>query len=221
MGGIVCLILARAHSLRLAGKHFLKLAGLPCIEHMARRCEHFGFTPIVCVPVGEKNDFAPYTSAEIQEGDPENVEARLIEVATRLDCHIFHALDGDDPFFDPFAVLESHGLALAHRFSQVRPSYHSQSGSGRMGTTYNLDAPAGGVRNLLDVDGMVWPQRLTLDYPEDYALIRMIAETVGGYLAPRRVVDDLFVRNPDLHRINWFRNAEWKARQRDELRSGS
>jgi hypothetical protein len=35
---------------------------------------------------------------------------------------------------------------------------------------------------------------------------------VGGN-APRKEVDDLFRRNPDLYKMNWFRNQEWKEAQ--------
>ena len=54
--------------------------------------------------------------------------------------------------------------------------------------------------------------RLTLDYPEDYWLIASVARMVGP-LAPRREINDLFRNNPDLFKINWFRNHEWAAGQ--------
>ena len=54
--------------------------------------------------------------------------------------------------------------------------------------------------------------RLTLDYVEDYWLLESIRRMVGG-LAPRAAIDDLLRRNPDLYRINWFRNEEWAAGQ--------
>ena len=66
---------------------------------------------------------------------------------------------------------------------------------------------------LPDPPGQVWPQRLTLDYPEDYHLLCAVNRMVGGYMAPWHAIEDLFRRNPDLHRINYFRNAEWKAKQ--------
>jgi len=211
------LIAARATSTRLPGKHFLDLAGMSVIAHDVERARHFGLNPWVIVPTGEADKFTPWgvPDTEILEGDPDNVETRAIEVAHELDLRVFHVIDGDDPFFDPLAVLESVNSAIQFRLSRLEPSYHSKSGSGRMGTTFNLDAPAGQTRNLLDIPTLPWPQRVTLDYPEDYALIRMIAAEVGP-LAPRRAVDELFVRNPDLHKINWFRNAEWKQRQSNE-----
>ena len=54
--------------------------------------------------------------------------------------------------------------------------------------------------------------RLTLDYPEDYWLMESIRKIIGN-LASRNEVDHLFIRNPDLYLVNWFRNQEWKSAQ--------
>ena len=54
--------------------------------------------------------------------------------------------------------------------------------------------------------------RLTLDYIEDYWLLCSVQRIVGTY-ASRAEIDLLFRRNPDLYKINWFRNQEWKAVQ--------
>ncbi|MBF0205433.1 MAG: hypothetical protein HQK53_00955, partial [Oligoflexia bacterium] len=54
--------------------------------------------------------------------------------------------------------------------------------------------------------------RLTLDYQEDYWLLESVRKIVGNY-APRGEVDKLFINNPDLYKINWFRNEEWKQKQ--------
>ena len=212
---ITVLIAARCDSERLPRKHFLDLCGMPVIEHVVRRSLHFGFDPIVICPHNEAFEFREYTDAFIAEGDTDDVETRALEVAHRRDLRLFHLLDGDDPFFDPIAVLESIGHAAGARCGRVTPSWHSLSGSGRMGTSFNLDAPAGPVLELRDAGELPWPQRVTLDYPEDYALIRMIAAELG-YMAPRAAVDDLFLLNPDLHKMNWFRNREWKQRQLSE-----
>lgn len=217
---IPCLILARVTSERLPGKHFLKLGNTTVIDHIVRRCQHFGFRPIVCVPEGEYDAFnAATTAIDIFEGSPDNVQTRLMECAHRYNLKIFHALDGDDPFFDPFAVLESYNAAVTQRLWRVTPSYHSQSGSGRMGTTYNLQAPAGGDRNLLDSGEYPWPQRLTIDYWEDYHLCAAVNRAVGGYMADRKIVDELFIKNPQLHLVNWHLTEQWKERQANEHRS--
>lgn len=199
----------------------MPLGGLPMIEHVLRRAQHFGFHPILCIPTGEYDEFnAAVTTIDLFEGHATDVQTRLMECAHHHKIRIFHALDGDDPFFDPFAVIESYQSAIAQRLYRILPSYHSQSGSGRMGTTYNLECPTGGERHLLDSADYPWPQRITVDYEEDYHLVCTIDRAVGGYMALRKEVDTLFVRNPQLHLLNWFRTQEWRERQLDEQRSG-
>lgn len=219
---IPCFILARLGSERLPKKHFLQLGNVTVIDHVVRRCQHFGFKPFLCVPEGEYDEFnAASIALDIFAGDAANVETRLIECAHHYNIKVFHALDGDDPFFDPFAVLESYQSATTHRLWRVTPSYHSQSGSGRMGTTYNLQSPTGGDRNLLDSSKYPWPQRITVDYWEDYHLVCAVNRAVGGYMADRTEIDQLFVNNPQLHLVNWHRTEEWKERQLHERRSAS
>jgi spore coat polysaccharide biosynthesis protein SpsF (cytidylyltransferase family) len=216
---IPVLISARLENERLPGKLLLDLGDIPAIEHVVLRCKHFGFMPTICCPEDDTDDFLdfciclPYTCKTAEEC--------VLTAANDLDIKLFHHLDADDPFFDEWAVIDSFNAA-AGGISRVNPSYNSQAGSGRVGTSYNLTPQAKGVRNLTDrMDNHPWPQRLTLDYTEDYHLISAVNRMVGGYMAPRRVVDELFIRNPDLHKVNWFRNAEWKERQIDESRSGS
>lgn len=211
-------ITARLNSLRLPKKHLLSLGSWTVADHVVKRVEHFGFKPYLCVPLGEYNVFNEVTSClDIFEGDPENVETRVIECAHRYDIPVFHVLGGDDPFFDEWCLIDSFNAASDQRLERVEPGYQSQAGSGRVGTTYNLHNGSKGVRNLSDrIDNYPWPQRLTLDYEEDYHLILAINRMVGGYMAPRRAVDELFVKNPDLYKVNWFRNEEWKEHQNRE-----
>ena len=54
--------------------------------------------------------------------------------------------------------------------------------------------------------------RLTLDYEEDYWLLASIARILGNNVS-RACVDQLFVDNPDLAKVNFFRNEEWKEAQ--------
>ena len=54
--------------------------------------------------------------------------------------------------------------------------------------------------------------RLTLDYEEDYWLLASIARILGNN-ASRESVDQLFLENPDLAKVNFFRNDEWKHAQ--------
>jgi spore coat polysaccharide biosynthesis protein SpsF (cytidylyltransferase family) len=207
-------ILARATSTRLPRKHFLDFGGRTVIEHMVLRCQHFGFKPHLCVPFGEAEEFNKHLNyvVDIFGGDRDNVENRLLQAAKYFKIDQFHALDGDDLFFDEDEIYYSgpYYKSLAPRISE--------SGNGICGTSYSLDIGNKDERRFQPNRQYPWPQRLTLDYPEDYHLLLAVTRMVGGFMAPRSAVDELFVRNPDLHKINWFRTEEWKMRQLKERR---
>ena len=204
-------ITARLASTRLPRKHLLKLGNYTVIEHVYLRCKHFGFEPTICVPVTEKGSWmAAIPNIKFETGHPDHIKARLFEVAGRLRIKKFHHLDGDDPFFNPVAIKDNwHNPRECH---QINPSAVSAAGQASMGTLYDLNFKTGS-EEAYDYYSAPWPQRLTLDYEEDYHLLCAVNRMVGGYMAPRWAVDELFVRNPDLHKINWFRTDEWKARQ--------
>jgi len=208
-------ITARLSSSRLPRKHLLDLGGRTVIEHVVLRCEHFGLEPFVCIPYEEKWPVLPHI--KLYGGNPDDAEARVIEIAKSKSIKIFHHLDGDDPFFDDQEIK----LSFNHisKFRKSLPSSLSMAGCASVGTTHNLKGR--GEIQAWNSNYHSWPQRLTLDYPEDYHLLLAVNRMVGGYMAPRSVVDDLFIRNPDLHKINWFRNEEWKARQINEKHSHS
>ena len=65
---------------------------------------------------------------------------------------------------------------------------------------------------LLEQRKNISNMRLTLDYKEDYWLLESVRRIVGN-LASRDKIDQLFLSNPDMHKINWFRNDEWQAAQ--------
>ena len=54
--------------------------------------------------------------------------------------------------------------------------------------------------------------RLTLDYEEDYWLLSTIARILGNDVS-RSEIKQLFLDNPDLKQINYFRNQQWKLEQ--------
>jgi spore coat polysaccharide biosynthesis protein SpsF (cytidylyltransferase family) len=54
--------------------------------------------------------------------------------------------------------------------------------------------------------------RLTLDYEEDYWMLESVRRMLGN-LTSRDKVDQLFLSNPDMYKINWFRNEEWQLAQ--------
>ena len=181
-------ILARLTSERLPRKHLLQLGDISVVEWMVKRCAYFGFKPHLCVPENEVKLFEDATSClDVFGGDPDNVEARAIEASHHFNSPIFHLLDGDDPFFSREAVTGSMQLFRAGRFSLIHHSVASQSGSGLMGTSWNLEAPENSTEQTYPDEPSPWPLRLTLDYEEDYHLINAVARMVG-YMAPRWAV---------------------------------
>jgi spore coat polysaccharide biosynthesis protein SpsF (cytidylyltransferase family) len=54
--------------------------------------------------------------------------------------------------------------------------------------------------------------RLTLDYPEDYIFLESIRLLLGN-LTSRKNICTLLKKNPNLTKINYFRNKEWKRNQ--------
>lgn len=205
-------ITARTNSTRLPRKHFLKLGPVSVIEHIVRRCHHFGFKPYLCVPSGQQDAFAEHTSCDdIFGGDAENITDRIMSCGLYHKLKKFHHLDGDDPFFNHLAITDN--WHRADEYTELTPSPASMAGQASMGTTWNFNECKNLKGECLDFYNSPWPQRLTLDYEEDYHLLCAVNRMVGGYMAPRWAVDELFVKNPDLHKINWFRTEEWKVRQ--------
>jgi spore coat polysaccharide biosynthesis protein SpsF (cytidylyltransferase family) len=54
--------------------------------------------------------------------------------------------------------------------------------------------------------------RLTLDYEEDYWLLKSIQNILGN-LASNIDIYNFLKSNPDFYKINWHRNTEWKEAQ--------
>jgi spore coat polysaccharide biosynthesis protein SpsF (cytidylyltransferase family) len=58
--------------------------------------------------------------------------------------------------------------------------------------------------------------RLTLDYIEDYYLLFSLCKILGNNVQ-RTKINKFMLNNPDFYKINWFRNKDWKAKQRKQL----
>ena len=54
--------------------------------------------------------------------------------------------------------------------------------------------------------------RLTLDYEEDYWLLKSIQNILGNLVSNSDIYNFLKT-NPEFYKINWFRNLEWKDAQ--------
>ena len=133
-------------------------------------------------------------------------------------------------------MIESLNLLKSGNFDVVCPTKSSSAGAASVGYSLTREIIRKALKNLEDgtdtemmwfylekLDGVrmaILPDschqisgiRLTLDYEEDYWLLASIARILGNNVS-RACVDQLFVDNPDLAKVNFFRNEEWKEAQ--------
>jgi spore coat polysaccharide biosynthesis protein SpsF (cytidylyltransferase family) len=57
--------------------------------------------------------------------------------------------------------------------------------------------------------------RLTLDYPEDFTLIKILYDKFGSHVK-RKSIEEYLVDHMELVDINIFRNSEFKVRQNSQ-----
>lgn len=239
-GNVVGFITVRSTSTRLPGKCFLPFGDGNLIEHVIRRTAAFAIEPVVCTTTESADDriagIAASEGARCFRGSTANKLKRWADCAMAIGTESFHTIDADDPFFDADEVRRSMTLLASKALDVVAPTLSSSNGGASVGYSLTADVVRRGSQGLDDATDteMMWhylenvpgvrtetlsepggaaPQaRLTLDYEEDYWLLESVRRIVGN-LAPRREIDELFRKNPDLHKVNWFRNQQWKSGQ--------
>jgi spore coat polysaccharide biosynthesis protein SpsF (cytidylyltransferase family) len=234
-------ITVRSTSTRLPGKCFLPF-GENCnvLQHIIRRAKYFDIEPIICTSVDPSDDtiekIAIQESVHFYRGSLVNKLQRWADCASHFNIDIFHTVDADDPYFDGIEMHRSFNFLKQGGFDVVSPTDSSSAGAATVGYTLTRDVVLKACKGLdenadtemmwyylerlSDIKKTILPEinefnlkvRLTLDYQEDYWLIESIRKIIGNF-ATRNEVDDLFLRNPDLYLINWFRNQEWKSSQ--------
>ncbi len=233
-------ITVRTSSRRLKKKCLLPFGDGNVLEHIIRRTKNYDLSPILCTSIDSTDDeiekIAIREKVPYFRGSLINKLKRWSDCATCFGIEKFHTVDADDPFFNGDEIINSMTLLRDKNLDIVYPSQSSASGGASVGYSLTADLVKRAIVNLPDeIDTeMMWyhiekiadfrsdilsesssflPQmRLTLDYEEDYWLLESVRRMVGN-LAPRKEVNQLFERNPDLYKINWFRNEEWKAGQ--------
>lgn len=234
------LVTVRTSSSRLPSKCLFPFGDGNVLNHIIRRARAFGIDPIVCTSVDHSDDLiekiASEEGVECFRGSLLNKLKRWADCAIYHGLECFHTLDADDPFFDADEIKRSMSLLSDGGFDMVCPTESSSSGGASVGyslTTSIVKRASAGLSNNADTE-MIWQfletiptlrsivlpdipptpscVRLTLDYQEDYWLLESVRRILGN-LASRKEVDQLFIRNPDLYKINWFRNEEWKLGQ--------
>ncbi|MDA8382268.1 MAG: hypothetical protein M0037_04250 [Betaproteobacteria bacterium] len=234
-------ITVRTSSTRLPGKCLLPFGDdMNVLQHVIRRARSYGIDSIVCTSVDQPDDvieeIACVEGVPCFRGSLSNKLKRWADCASHYGISAFHTVDADDPFFDGEEMRRSYQRLIEGGWDMVCPTEASSSGGASVGYTltarivreacsqladdadtemmwYYVEKVVGIKKTLLpDIRPASPVVRLTLDYEEDYWLLRSVCRMLGNF-ASRQSIDDLFMRNPDLHLINWFRNQEWRAGQ--------
>lgn len=237
---VIGLITVRTSSSRLPAKCLLPFGEMNVIEHIIRRAQFFGIEPIVCTSTDNSDDIlekiAEKEGVRCFRGSLSNKLKRWSDCAKYYGLERFHSVDADDPFFDTEEMKRSYRLSEEGAWDVVCPTKSSSAGGASVGYTLTAAVAERAVANLPDEcdTEMMWyyldkipnlkkiilseahpnplTLRLTLDYSEDYWLLESVRRMVGNF-ATHSEIEALFIRNPDLFKINWFRNQEWKAAQ--------
>ncbi len=234
-------ITVRSSSSRLPLKCFLPFGkDSNVLEHIIRRAKHYNIDPIICTSTDPSDDLieklAIKEKVKFFRGSLNNKLQRWADCAKHFNLDAFHSVDADDPFFDGNEMRRSYEMLLFEDLDVVTPTKESSAGDASVGYSLKTNAiirSLKGVNQETDTE-MMWfylekitdlkkkilpsisqsklKLRLTLDYKEDYWLLESLRRLVGN-LATRDEINTLFLNNPDLHKINWFRNLEWKIAQ--------
>ena len=234
-------ITVRTSSSRLPKKCLLPFGDCNVIEHVIRRARHYGIDPIVCTSTDPSDDIlekiAESEKVRCFRGSMVNKLKRWSDCASYFRISAFHTVDADDPFFDGDEMKRSMQLLADGKYDMICPTPSSSAGGASVGYSLTADVVKQACTGLSDeadtemmwyyvekikgLRSVVLPEtqthqlklRLTLDYDEDYWLLASICRMLGN-LAHRDEILQLFAKNPDLYKINWFLNDEWKAAQK-------
>jgi len=210
------------------------------LSHIIQRTISYEIEPIVCTSTSKEDDIiekiAIKEGVKCFRGLLDNKLQRWLDCALYYDIDAFHTIDADDPFFDGNEIKYSMKMLKDEGLDMVGPTKSSSIGGASVGYSLTVDIvkkAVMGIDKSTDTE-MMWyyiekvpnlktkvlPEtrkhisnmRLTLDYKEDYWLLESVRRILGN-TASRDKVDQLFLSNPDMYKINWFRNEEWKAGQ--------
>jgi len=232
-------ITVRSASSRLKEKIFLNFGKFNVLGHVIERLRTYSIDPLVCT-TNSKDDIkiieiADKHNCKYFRGSERNKIKRWLDCANTFNIETFHTVDCDDPFFCGEMMHESMGVLLKSNLDYVSPNERSNEGSGEVGYSINrkflrklncveddnkdtemvdmyFKQKLADYKEYISTNKFKSKYRLTLDYKEDYWLLRTIVEILGQNPS-REEIDELFYKNPDLHKINYFRNLAWKQKQ--------
>jgi len=232
------MITVRSKSTRLKNKCFLPFSGKTVIEHIIDRSLNFNLDPILCTTIEKEDDrleeIAINKNIRYFRGSVEDKLDRWRKACEKYNIDNFISVDADDLFFDKSLVLRSFDTLIKGYDFVTHPKLLPYEGCVGYGITYDIIKKACQIKKT-DKTEMMWvfidevknlkkaqmhiPERgekirLTLDYIEDYWLMLAVERILGPYASMHDIIK-LFQENPDLHKINWFRNHEYKQNHKN------
>ena len=231
--------MVRSNSKRLPNKCFMKFGKVNVLEHIIQRCKHYGIMPVVCTSNLKTDikitDIAKKNNIRYFRGSSQNKILRLSKCCKKFKIEMFHTIDADDPFFCGNEMKRSMKTLNSLSLDIVEPTRISSNGSGLVGYSikskviHELSKKIKSNTNTeimwkffkklkglkiksLSTSKFDFNARLTLDYLEDYIFLESIRLILGN-LTSRKKICNLLKNNPDLIKINNFRNKEWKKNQ--------
>lgn len=178
-------------------------------------------------------------------GSSKNKIKRWYDCAKKNKINFFHTIDADDPFFDPISIKKSI-LKCIDNNDIVFPSEVSRAGGASEGYSFsfkainklnkivnqinknnnNIDTEM--IEKFIDfrrfkikvLEGSKYEikrARLTLDYKEDYEMLSKVRDICGNFTT-RKKINNFLKKNRDIVNINFFRNEDWRKRQKELLK---
>jgi|TARA_B110000305_G_scaffold221175_1_gene263638 spore coat polysaccharide biosynthesis protein SpsF len=236
---IIGIILVRSDSKRLPNKCFLDFGEVTILHHIIKRCLHYKITPIICTTLLKSDDkvvnLAKRLNILYYRGSTKNKILRISNCCKKFKLEMFHTIDADDPFFCGKEIRRSIQYLNSLSLDIVRPTLVSSKGSALVGYSAKSNIFHKLSQKIYENTNteMMWNffkklknikiktlskskfdcnARLTLDYPEDYIFLESIRLILGN-LTSRKNICNLLKKNPNLVKINYFRNIQWKNNQ--------
>lgn len=244
MNGDALVLTARFGSSRLPGKLLRPFEGSGTVlDHVILRAKSMSMPTFVFTSTDVADDpieqLAVSRDVPVFRGSLKNKVDRWKQGFEKFGISRAHLIDVDDPFFSRTRILQSLKL-LGQQITVVLPSISSDSGEASEGTSIELTAlntivSDPGFSKAQDFDVVPWRNfipsksiermtsthdfprfRLTLDYAEDYELLRHLANIFGPLVSRRQLVEYLLA-NPSQVQVNFFRNEQFLENKRDFL----
>jgi len=241
------IIQVRLGSERLPSKALLPLpfGSGPCIlEHVVRRAlAAEGLAKVIVATTNQPVDdavelFCTKQGIDVFRGSTDNVLQRYVDAAKAHNINIIVRLTGDNPFISPKVVADAlrqhlasdadythtEGLALGTNIeivtqnALVRAAEEATEATDREHVTPFIRRNECFKKLTLKLQSSLYPLRLTIDYPSDYALASLLYERLqqGKNLFDFKDIERLLHDNPWLININSFNTQRIAFASEDE-----